>query len=191
MINDILTLDQQWLPNQSGFPQISWHWYRVWPSPIMIGAFSTGVAYKQGTLTLPDTWFRPPLWDLLVSNCWDQIPRTCHVFTRLLTSNIPSYFLDVAKLYIIINVSRLIWHTVVFSKIFQSRKWVNWSAQGSYLKVTTKHGAFSPLTAHGRCESEMHKKVEDDKLHSFQQFQTSACGIFNFRYPYLVLKWPL
>ena len=26
----------------------------------------TGVACQQGTLTLPDTWFCPPLWDLLV-----------------------------------------------------------------------------------------------------------------------------
>ena len=30
---DILTLDQQWLPNQSDFPPISWPWYRLWPSP--------------------------------------------------------------------------------------------------------------------------------------------------------------
>ena len=29
-------------------------------------AFATGVACQQGALTLPDTWFRPPLWDLLV-----------------------------------------------------------------------------------------------------------------------------
>ena len=29
-------------------------------------AFVTGVAYQQGTLTLPDTWFRPPIWDLLM-----------------------------------------------------------------------------------------------------------------------------
>ena len=39
------------------------------PPPIMSGfhgAFATGVACQQGTLTLPDTWFRPPLWDLLV-----------------------------------------------------------------------------------------------------------------------------
>ena len=28
--------------------------------------------------------------------CWDQIPRTCHVFTRLFTSNTPWYFLDFA-----------------------------------------------------------------------------------------------
>ena len=60
------------------------------------GAFATGVASQQGTLTLPDTWFRPPFWDLLCSNCWDQIPRTCHVFTRLFTSNTPWYFLDFA-----------------------------------------------------------------------------------------------
>ena len=30
------------------------------------GAFSTDVACQQGTLTLPDTSFRPPSWDLLV-----------------------------------------------------------------------------------------------------------------------------
>ena len=30
------------------------------------GAFATGVASQHGTLTLPDTWFRPPFWDLLM-----------------------------------------------------------------------------------------------------------------------------
>ena len=30
------------------------------------GAFAAGVACQQGTLTLPDTWFRPSFWDLLV-----------------------------------------------------------------------------------------------------------------------------
>ena len=30
----------------------------------------------------------------LCSNCWDQIPRTCHIFTRLFTLNTPWYFLD-------------------------------------------------------------------------------------------------
>ena len=30
------------------------------------GAFATGVASQQGTLTLSDTWFRPPFWDLLL-----------------------------------------------------------------------------------------------------------------------------
>ena len=33
MLHDILTLDQQWLPNKSNFPPISWPWYRAWPSP--------------------------------------------------------------------------------------------------------------------------------------------------------------
>ena len=28
-------------------------------------AFATDVACQQGTLTLPDTWSRPPFWDLL------------------------------------------------------------------------------------------------------------------------------
>ena len=32
----------------------------------------------------------------LCSNCWDQMPRTCHVFTRLFTLNTPWYFLDFA-----------------------------------------------------------------------------------------------
>ena len=27
---------------------------------------ATGVASQQGTLTLPDTWFRPQFWDLLM-----------------------------------------------------------------------------------------------------------------------------
>ena len=69
MLNDILILDRQWLPNQSDFPPMSLPWYRAWPSPIMSGfhgAFATGVACQQGTLTLPDTLFRPPMWDLLV-----------------------------------------------------------------------------------------------------------------------------
>ena len=30
------------------------------------GVFATGVASQQGTLTLPDIWFRPPFWYLLV-----------------------------------------------------------------------------------------------------------------------------
>ena len=30
------------------------------------GALAKGVACQQGTLTLPDTWFRPPFWDLLM-----------------------------------------------------------------------------------------------------------------------------
>ena len=33
MLNDILTLDQQWLPYRSDCPPISWPLYRVWPPP--------------------------------------------------------------------------------------------------------------------------------------------------------------
>ena len=33
----------------------------------------------------------------LCSICWDEIPRACHVFTRLFTSNTPWYFLDFAS----------------------------------------------------------------------------------------------
>ena len=33
MLNDILTLDQQWPPYRSDFPPISWPLYRSWPSP--------------------------------------------------------------------------------------------------------------------------------------------------------------
>ena len=64
MLNDILILDQHWLPNKSDFPPISWPWYRTWTSPIMSsfhGVFATGMACQQGTLTLPDTWFRPTI----------------------------------------------------------------------------------------------------------------------------------
>ena len=39
---------------------------RHWIMSGFHGAFATGVASQQGTLTLPDTWFRPPFWDLLM-----------------------------------------------------------------------------------------------------------------------------
>ena len=35
----------------------------------------------------------------LYSNCWDQIPQSCNVFTRIFTSNIPWYFLDFASIH--------------------------------------------------------------------------------------------
>ena len=71
MLNDILILDQQWLPNQSDFPPISWLSYRVWPPPIISGdhgAFATGVACQQGALTLLDTWCLPHCGTCLCSN---------------------------------------------------------------------------------------------------------------------------
>ena len=59
MLNDILILDQQWLPNQSDFQPISWHWYRAWPPPIISGfpwiisngcGMPAGNAYPSGHL---------------------------------------------------------------------------------------------------------------------------------------------
>ena len=69
MLNDILTLDQQWLPNRSDFPPSSWPYTELDLHRIMSGfhgGFATGVASQQETLTLPDTGFRPPFWDLLM-----------------------------------------------------------------------------------------------------------------------------
>ena len=101
MLNDILTIDQQWLPNQSDFPPISWPWYRLWPSPdnewfpwsiCNGGGIPAGNTYPSGHLVLS-----PHFGTCLCSNCWDQIPRTCHVFTRLFTLNTPWYFLNFAS----------------------------------------------------------------------------------------------
>ena len=40
------------------------------------GTFATGVECLQGTLTLQDTWFRPPFWDLLMLQLlWPDFPN--------------------------------------------------------------------------------------------------------------------
>ena len=64
------------------------------------GAFATGVAGQQGALTLPDTWFRPPFWDLLMLQ-----------LLRPNSSNLPclystfhlEYPLVLSRFYIVIN----------------------------------------------------------------------------------------
>ena len=50
----------------------------------------------------------------LCSNCWDQIPRTWYVFTRLYTSNTPWYFLD----FTLLTRNRLVF-----------RRWPEWFAR--------------------------------------------------------------
>ena len=80
MLNDILTLDQQWLPTDQTFHQF----YVTLPSLTFTELWV--VACKQGTLILPKTWFWP-FGTCLCSNCWDQILRTFHVFTRFFTLN--------------------------------------------------------------------------------------------------------
>ena len=66
------------------------------------GAFATVVASQQGTLTLPDTWFRPPFWDLLMLQLLrpnsSNLPCLCstfHLEYPLVLSRF--YFKNVAK----------------------------------------------------------------------------------------------
>ena len=70
MLNDIPTLDQlQWLANLSDFSPISLPRNWAWPSPNyewFPWSFATHVACQQGMLTFPETWLRPPFWDLLL-----------------------------------------------------------------------------------------------------------------------------
>ena len=99
MVNHILTLDQQWLSNRSGssnfmtlIPRLTFtelwvvfmeHLQRVWHASKERLPFRTPCSI-------------PRFGTCLFSNCWYQIPRTCHVFTRLYTLNTPRYFLDFA-----------------------------------------------------------------------------------------------
>ena len=60
-------------------------------------AFATVVASQQGTLTLPDTWSRPPFWDLLVLQLLrpDTSSLPCLYSTFHLKTT--SHFLDFAS----------------------------------------------------------------------------------------------
>ena len=98
-------------------------WIRFWP--LINSDFSTGQTFHRfhdliPSLTFTKVWvvamdhlqrvwhasrerlpFRTPgsvplFGTCLCSNLWDQIARTCHVFTRLFTLNTPWYFLDFA-----------------------------------------------------------------------------------------------
>ena len=82
----------------------------------LYGAFATGVACQQGTLILPDTWFRPPLWDLLVLQLLrpDSSNLPC-LYTTFFTSNTPWYFLNFAyirsvsvKLGLLLDIGQLL-----------------------------------------------------------------------------------
>ena len=69
MLNDILTLTNSDFPTDQTFHQYHDLYTELDFHRIMSGfhgAFATGVASQQGTLTLPDTWFRTPFWDLLM-----------------------------------------------------------------------------------------------------------------------------
>ena len=63
MLNDILTIDQRGLANWSDFLPIPWPRYRAWLSPKyewFPWSICNSCGMPAGTLTLPDTWFRPP-----------------------------------------------------------------------------------------------------------------------------------
>ena len=64
------------------------------------GAFATGVTYQQGTLTLLDTWFRPPFWDMLVLQLlrpdFSNLPCLYSTFHL----EYPWYFLNFAFSYV-------------------------------------------------------------------------------------------
>ena len=71
-----------------------------------ISSFS---ASSSGTLS-HSIWFAGCIWHrtpgsvphcgtCLCSYSWDQIPQTCHMFTRLFTSNTPWYFLGFALMW--------------------------------------------------------------------------------------------
>ena len=51
----------------------------------------------------------------LCSSCWDQIPQTCHVFTRLFTLNTPWYFLVFASYYVFCGGA---WLVLVYSLFY-------------------------------------------------------------------------
>ena len=99
MLNDILTLTNSDFPTDKTFHQFHDLYTELDLHRIMSGfhgAFATGVASQQGTLTLPDTWFRPPFWDLLMLQLLRPNSSNLPCLTRLFTSNTPWYFLDFA-----------------------------------------------------------------------------------------------
>ena len=59
-------------------------------------AFATGVACQQGTLTLPDTLFRPTFWDLfmlqLLRPVFPNLPCLFSTFHRRYPSALPRFF---------------------------------------------------------------------------------------------------
>ena len=87
---------------RSDFPSISWPWYRAWTSPNykwFPWSICNGCGMPAGN-DYPFEHMVPSRF--LGSNCWDQIPRTWYVFTRLFTLNTPWYFLDYAYMLFLI-----------------------------------------------------------------------------------------
>ena len=74
-------------------------------------AFATGVASQQGALTLPDTWFRPPFWDLLMLQLLrpnsSNLPCLCSTFHL-------EYPLVLSRFYFTYTYTRRILSDVIF-----------------------------------------------------------------------------
>ena len=94
--NDILTIDQQWLLNQSDFPSTLWPWYRAWPSPnyewfplsICNGCcMPAGNAYPSGHL-VPSPFLGHACAPIrnIASNVASTFTRTCRLFSIVMTS---------------------------------------------------------------------------------------------------------
>ena len=79
------------------------------------GAFATGVASQQGTLTLPDTWFRPPFWNLLMLQ-----------LLRPNSSNLPCLYSTFHLEYPLVLFSILLCSVLIFEEV-PIRYWVSTS----------------------------------------------------------------
>ena len=123
MLNDILILDHCDFPTNQTLHQFhdldtELDLHRLW----VVSIEHLQRVWHDSRERLP---FRTPgsvphFGTCLCSNCWDQIPRTCHAFTRLFTSNTPWYFLDFASLCL---------------RIWFSTQWINASATDTFCMV--------------------------------------------------------
>ena len=90
------------IPTNQTFHPISWPWYQTWPSPDNT-LFPWSICNRFGMPAGNPYPFQTPgsvplLGTCLCFNCWDQIPRTCRVFSWLFTLDTPRYFLNFASM---------------------------------------------------------------------------------------------
>ena len=107
------------------------------------GAFATGVASQQGALTLPDTWFRPPFWDLLMLQLLrpnsSNLPCLCstfHLEYPLVLSRF--YYLSIFMLM----VTEQFWNDII--RICESRLEICWVVyDGTFTSSKSHRSRFS------------------------------------------------
>ena len=94
------------------------------------GAFATGVASQQGTLTLPDTWFRPPFWDLLMlqllrpnSSNLPCLYSTFHLEYPLVLSRF--YYIPPSRIQSLIKMALYIWRNLLQLYFILQRRFSN------------------------------------------------------------------